>query len=60
MTKKVKRTSVGIFYSFLDMYVNSINAKKKKGWILWGTSDFHKTLKNKRWPRKHRPMHIQA
>lgn len=30
MTKKVKRTSVGIFYSFLDMYVNSINAKKKK------------------------------
>ena len=30
MTKKVKRTSVGIFYSFLDMHVNSINAKKKK------------------------------
>ena len=49
MTKKVKRTSVGIFYSFLDMHVNSINAKKKKkGWILWGTSDFHKTIKNKK------------
>lgn len=30
MTKKVKRTSVGIFYSFLDIHVNSINAKKKK------------------------------
>ena len=31
MTKKVKRTSVGIFYSFLDMHVNYINAKKKSG-----------------------------
>lgn len=30
MTKKVKRTSVGIFYSFLDIHVNSINAKKKR------------------------------
>lgn len=28
MTKKVKVTSVGMFYSFLDMHVNSINAKK--------------------------------
>lgn len=47
MTKKVKRTSVGIFYSFLDMHVNYINAKKKI-WILWGTSDFHKTIKIKK------------
>lgn len=30
MTKNVKVTSTGIFYSFLDMYENSVNAKKKE------------------------------
>lgn len=30
MTTNVKVTSMGIFYSFLDMYENSINAKKKE------------------------------
>lgn len=42
MTKKVKRTSVGIFYSFLDMYVNSINAKKKKVGFCGGLQIFTK------------------
>lgn len=42
MTKKVKGTSVGIFYSFLDMHVNSINAKKQKKRLDF-VEDFQKT-----------------
>lgn len=46
MTKNFNRTSMGIFYSFLDMPVISINAKIKIGWILGRTSDFYKTIKS--------------
>lgn len=42
MMKKVKVASIGIVYSLLNMYVDSIMAKKKNRLNFVGKSDFHK------------------
>lgn len=43
---------MGTFYSFLNMHVNSINAKKNRLNFVLGSQIFTRQNRVKRWPRK--------